>query len=495
MEAVIALDAGTTSVRSLAITDSGKIIAISQRDFPQYFPEPGLIEHDAEEIWEAAAFTLSEVSKQLSNKGITIATIGIANQRETVVAWNATTSQALYRAIVWQDRRTAQRCRELTNEGSQKEIRNKTGLLIDPYFSATKFEWLFKKGIISVTPELRLGTIDTWLLWKLTEGTEHATEPSNASRTMLFDLHSGNWCPELCKQFSIPLDSLPKILPTSGNFGTTTKNGPLQACIPINGIAGDQQASLFGHACFSPGQAKNTYGTGSFVLINVGDKPPEASEELLTTVAWKLSNSTPTTYAMEGSIFSTGSTVQWLEEELKVISQSSELGPLAESVPDSGGLVIVPALTGLGCPWWDPQARGSIFGINRGTTRAHLARATIEAMAFQTRDVFHAIERSGVQSITELRVGGGISAIDLLLQIQADQLRIPVSRSATKETTGLGAAFFAGLGKGIWNSTEELRKLWQDEITVLPSSSATEADLLYLRWLDAVQRSQKWIKE
>ncbi len=490
MQVVLALDAGTTSVRALAVDPSGAILAVSQQEFTQFYPEPGLIEHDPEEIWLAAANTLKDVSQQVEEMGHDIVCIGITNQRETSVIWDQDSGKPLHNAIVWQDRRTTERCQELFELGHLSEIRSKTGLVLDPYFSASKFEWMIKSTTVSTKKRFCLGTIDSWLIWKLTDGHVHATEPSNASRSMLFDLKKGKWSNSLCDLFSIPVDSLPEIRSTSGYFGSTSTNGPLGKKVSIRSAVGDQQSSLFGQACFKPGDTKNTYGTGSFILTNLGEKPPPVHDGLLTTVAWKLNPESPITYAVESSIFSTGATVQWLPDELGIISDSSELEELAISSQNSGGLVIVPAFSGLGSPWWDPNARGIIFGITRGVGKAELARATIEAMAFQTRDIIEAMKNNGISTPEKLKVDGGASVMDLLMQFQADQLKIPVIRSYNTESTAMGAAFLAGLSGGVWESLEEIENLWKGDKPFLPNVNNTLSEKLYENWLDAVARSR-----
>ena len=490
MQVVLALDAGTTSVRTLAVDPSGAILALSQQEFTQFYPEPGLIEHDPEEIWLAAASTLKDVSQQVEEMGHDIVCIGITNQRETSVIWDQDSGKPLHNAIVWQDRRTTERCQELFELGHLSEIRSKTGLVLDPYFSASKFEWMIKSTTVSAKKKFCLGTIDSWLIWKLTDGQVHATEPSNASRSMLFDLKKGKWSNSLCDLFSIPVDSLPEIRSTSGYFGSTSTDGPLGKKVSIRSAVGDQQSSLFGQACFKPGDTKNTYGTGSFILTNLGEKPPPVHDGLLTTVAWKLNSESPITYAVEGSIFSTGATVQWLRDELGIISDSSELEELAISSQNSGGVVIVPAFSGLGSPWWDPNARGIIFGLTRGVGKAELARATIEAMAFQTRDIIEAIKNNGISTPEKLKVDGGASVMDLLMQFQADQLKIPVIRSYNTESTAMGAAFLAGLSGGVWESLEEIENLWKGDKPFLPNVNNTLSEKLYENWLDAVARSR-----
>ena len=491
LQVVLALDAGTTSVRTLAVDPSGGIITTSQQEFTQIYPEPGLIEHDPEEIWLAAANTLKKVSKQVEEMGYEIVSIGITNQRETAIIWDQESGTPLHNAIVWQDRRTTDRCQELVEQGCLSEIRAKTGLVLDPYFSASKFEWMIKSSSVDSSKKFCLGTVDSWLIWKLTNGEVHATEPSNASRSMLFDLNEGRWSDSLCDMFSVPIDSLPEIRSTSGHFGSTTNEGPLGKEVPIRSAIGDQQSSLFGQACFKPGDTKNTYGTGSFILTNLGEETPPIHEGLLTTVAWQLDSESPLTYALEGSIFSTGATVQWLRDELGIINDSSELEQLATTSPNNGGVVIVPAFSGLGSPWWDPNARGLIVGLTRGVGKAELARATIESMAFQTRDVLETIKKNGVSAPKKLKVDGGASVMDLLMQFQADQLKIPVIRSSNTESTAMGAAYLAGLASGVWESLEKVETLWKGDQPFWPDADTALPEKLYEDWLDAVNRSRK----
>jgi len=492
MAVVLAIDAGTTSVRTIAVDQDGMVVDSAQQEFTQHFPRPGLVEHDAVEIWEAVAGTLAAVRGRLDDAGTSIAAVGITDQRETIVAWNADTGLPLHRAIVWQDRRTTSRCEALQDQGHLGLVRRTTGLVLDPYFSASKIEWLLADGGVEAGTPLRLGTIDSWLLWNLTGGRVHATEPSNASRTMLFDLATGAWSEEMCSLFGVPMGSLPEIRPSSGRFGVTCDGGPLPPGTPVSGIAGDQQAALFGQACFEAGEAKNTYGTGSFLLANMGSELPNPVDGLLTTVAWALAEGEPLTYALEGSIFATGATIQWLRDGLEIIDSAAEVGLLAASVADTGGVYLVPAFAGLGSPWWDPRARGTIVGLTRGSGRAHLARAAVEAMAFQTRDVIDAVGRGGGPAITHLRVDGGASVMDLLLELQADLLDMPVTRSAVQETTALGAAWLAGLGEGFWSSTGELADLWNADTTFRPTQDRQAAEASYDRWLAAVERSLEW---
>ncbi|MED5276937.1 MAG: glycerol kinase GlpK [Actinomycetota bacterium] len=488
MDVVLALDAGTTSVRTLAVDSSGKILTSSQQEFSQNYPEPGLIEHDAEEIWLAAAKTLKNVSVEVEKTGHTVVAIGITNQRETAVIWDSVSGEPLHNAIVWQDRRTTERCQELEKENYLNEIRSKTGLVIDPYFSATKFEWMINS--LQNKTDFSLGTVDSWLIWKLTDGKVHATEPSNASRTMLFDIKKGSWSESLCNLFSVPIESLPEIRSTSGYFGSTTTDGPLEKEIPIRSAIGDQQSSLFGQACFNLGDTKNTYGTGSFMLTNIGEATPPVNDGLLTTVAWQLKPDSPLTYASEGSIFSTGATVQWLRDELKIIEKSSDLEPLASLCKNSAGVVIVPAFSGLGSPWWDPDARGIITGLTRGVGKAELARATIESMAFQTRDVLETLKRNGMPTPEKLKVDGGAAVMDSLIQFQADQLKIPVIRSVNTESTAMGAAYLAGLAEGVWKNLEEIENLWMGDEAFLPNINNKTSDKMYESWLSALNKSR-----
>jgi glycerol kinase len=496
MAVVIAIDAGTTGVRSFAVDENGSTVGFKYREFPQYFPRPGWVEHDPTEIWDAVVATLAELVAELDEP---IAAIGITDQRETTVVWDRRTGEPRHRAIVWQDRRTADRCRDLQEAGHLDLVRHQTGLVLDPYFTASKIEWLLGPGGVDADRDLAVGTIDSWLLWKLTGGAVHATEPSNASRTLLFDIRLGIWSDELLDLFGVPAAALPEVLPTSGRFGVTTADVPTGAGIPISGMAGDQQAALFGQACFQPGMTKNTYGTGSFVLMNIGDTCPPPVDGLLTTIAWGLSDGASgdwrPTYALEGAIFVTGAAVQWLRDGLGIIDDATETGPLAESCSDTEGVFIVPAFAGLGSPWWDPYARGTIVGITRGTGRAHLARATVESMAYQTRDVIDAMSASSGHAIEQLRVDGGASAMDLLLQLQADQVRVPVARPRVKETTALGAAYLAGLAEGVWSDVNELAAKWQVDREVTAVEDQATADARHQRWLDAVSRSRHWADE
>jgi glycerol kinase len=485
---VIAIDAGTTGVRSRAVFAEGRPAVASYREFGQHFPQPGWVEHDADEIWRAVTATLAEVISKVGRDNVVA--IGITNQRETALAWNRESGEPHGSAIVWQDRRTAARCDELAAAGHLPLVRDRTGLVLDPYFSGTKFEWLLRERKIPVGPELALGTIDAWLIWKLTGGAVHATDVSNASRTMLFDIRAMAWSDELCALLHVPIDALPTVRPSSGRFGTTAESADVPGGIPISGVAGDQQAALFGQACFDSGMAKNTYGTGSFVLLNVGPACPPPSEGMLTTIAWQLADGT-VAYALEGAIFVTGAAIQWLRDGIHVIDSAGEAGSIAESVSDSGGVYVVPAFTGLGSPWWDPYARGTILGITRGSTKAHITRAVVESMAYQTRDAIDAMVKASGTPITDLRVDGGASVMDFLLQMQADQLGVPVRRPKDQETTALGAAYLAGLAEGVWD-LEAIRNMWQLDATFQPAADRTFADLFHAQWLRAVERSRGW---
>ncbi len=496
MSVVLAIDAGTTGVRTVAVDETGSIRTRAYREFPQHFPRPGWVEHDPDDILDATRATLAEVAEVCATAGTTVAAIGITNQRETAVVWDRRTGAPRHRAIVWQDRRTAARCEELRAAGHEPLIRARTGLVLDPYFSATKLEWLLRDGGVAADPALAFGTVDSWLLWWLTGGPDggvHATDPSNASRTMLFDLDAGTWSDELSALFGVPRSCLPEPRPSSGRFGMTDVMQAAGLTVPVTGIAGDQPAALFGQACVEPGMMKNTYGTGSFVLMNLGPTHPPPAEGLLTSVAWSLDGAVA--YALEGAVFVTGAAIQWLRDELGIIGDAAEAGPLAESVPDTGGVVFVPAFTGLGSPWWDPYARGTVLGITRGTTRAHLTRAVVDAIAWQTRDVVDAMTAAAGQAPRALRVDGGASVMDLLCQFQADVLGVPVQRAAASETTALGAAFLAGLGVGVWGSPAEVGAAWRADAEFIPSGDAVRLDAEHTRWRRAVERSRGWARD
>lgn len=482
MAVVVAVDAGTTGVRTLAVDEDGTVAGWAYREFPQYFPRPGWVEHDADDIWEAVQATLAELRAQLGRRSV--AAIGVTNQRETVVAWDRRTGQPLHRAIVWQDRRTASLCEELARAGHLPLVRAATGLVLDPYFSATKMRWLLTEGGVEASPHLALGTVDSWLLWKLTGGTVHATDPSNASRTLLFDIRSRAWSVELCEVFGVPLTALPEVRPSSGRFAVTPEG------TPVSGVAGDQQAALFGQACLTPGMTKATYGTGAFVLMNVGPACPPPVDGLLTSVAWSLADGT-VAYALEG-VFATGAAVQWLRDGLGVIATAAEVESLAATVGDTGGVVVVPAFTGLGSPWWDPSARAVVVGITRGTGRAHLARAVLEAVAHQTRDVVDAMASAAGRPVDVLRVDGGAAADDLLLQLVADQCGVPVARPRQTETTALGAAWLAGLAEGVWGSLGDVAACWALDTGFERRATPAGVDARHRAWHRAVERARGW---
>ena len=482
---VIAIDAGTTGVRARAVFTDGRPSISCYQEFPQYFPQPGWVEHDANEIWSAVHATLTDVIKKIDQP---IAAIGITNQRETIVAWDKQTGKPFGKAIVWQDRRTAQRCQEL--EPALPLVRATTGLVLDPYFSASKIEWMITHGNLPVDDRLAFGTIDSWIIWNLTNGSAFVTDATNASRTMLFDIQNMCWSKELCELFKVPMNALPTVVPSSGRCALTAEHAGIPKGIPISGIAGDQQAALFGQACFDVGTSKNTYGTGSFVLMNVGNTCPQPADGMLTTVAWDLGTGSPT-YALEGAIFVTGSAIQWLRDGLQIIQHAHEVGPLAQSVNDSGGVVVVPAFTGLGSPWWDPNARGTIIGITRGTTRAHIARAVVESITFQTRDVVDAMASAAAVTVRDMRVDGGAAVMDFMLQMQADLLGVDVLRPTELETTAMGAAFLAGLAEGIWPSLNDVATAWHLERTFHPDPNGGES-VRYQQWRRAVERSLNW---
>ena len=490
--AILSIDAGTTGVTVLVVDENAAVTGKGYREFPQHFPQPGWVEHDPEDWWRATIEAAGDALRQAGISARDLTAAGITNQRETTVIWERETMRPVHNAIVWQDRRTAPLCEELKADGWERRIAERTGLVIDPYFSATKISWLLENvdGLREEAEAGRLafGTVDSYLVARLTGGRVHATDHTNASRTMAFDIRKLDWDSEILDRLSIPSALLPEVRPSSGDFGVTDPDAFLGVGIPIAGIAGDQQAALVGQACFEPGDAKNTYGTGSFVLLNTGTEAPSA-EGLLTTIAY--SDSEGVKYALEGSIFVTGAAIQWLRDGLGVIERSSEAGELAGSVPDAGGVYFVPALAGLGAPWWDPYARGTIVGITRGTTRAHLVRAAVEAMAYQTRDVVDAMVEAGRVRLAALKADGGASAMNLMLQLQADLLEVPVRRPVVQETTALGAAFLAGLGTGVWSTKEEAASAWALDREFEPAGTA-EADLLYEGWLRAVDRSRSW---
>jgi glycerol kinase len=484
MTTVLAIDAGTTGVTALVVDDKGAVVAQGYREFAQHFPEPGWVEHDPDEIWSAV---LHACRAALASAPEPPVAVGVTDQRETAVLWDRETLAAPRNAIVWQDRRSASICDRLRpHEARVSEL---TGLRLDPYFTGTKLTWLAENDPAAwagvVAGRVAVGTVDSYVLARLTGGAVHATEPSNASRTLLYDITRGAWSEELCDLLGVPLGCLPEVRPTSGPFGRTDPAAFLGLDLPVTGMAGDQQAALFGQACFAPGESKCTYGTGSFVLVNTGSSLVRSTAGLLTTVAWDLGDGP--VYALEGAVFVTGAAVQWLRDGLGVIATAAESEALARSVPDTGDVYFVPALTGLGAPDWDAGARGAIVGITRGTTAAHLARATLEAIAFQVRDVVDTLD----PAVTELSVDGGASANDLLCQLQADQLGVPVRRPRVVQTTALGAAFLAGLGAGVWSSTDELRDTWRLDRRFEPAPGARD-DGRHARWRAAVDRARGW---
>ena len=491
---ILALDQGTTSSRAIVFDDESSIVAAAQQEFEQIFPQPGWVEHDAEAIWETQLATAKEAIDKAGLSASDIAAIGITNQRETVVVWDRRTGRPIHNAIVWQDRRTAEQTDLLKSDETAMLIRDRTGLLPDPYFSASKVRWLLDNvdGARAAAGEgyLALGTIDSWLVYRLTDGAVHCTDVSNASRTMLFDIHKGSWDEELLELFDVPRSMLPDVVDSSGIVGTTSGD-LLGAEIRIAGIAGDQQAALFGQMCVEPGMVKNTYGTGCFMLVQTGAEPVASRSNLLTTVAWRLAGE-PMQYALEGSVFVGGAAIQWLRDGLGIIDSAPDVNELAGSVADSGGVIMVPAFVGLGAPHWDPSARGAILGITRGTTTAHIARATLEGIAFQVADVLDAMENDSGKTLTDLRVDGGASASDLLMQLQADILGTEVRRPRITETTALGAAYLAGLAAGVWTDLGVLSERWALDCEFLPKMTDADRRQFRDKWIQAVERVKGW---
>ncbi len=487
---ILALDQGTSSSRTIIFDHEGQIRAVAQKEFTQIFPKPGWVEHDPMEIWFSQASVIVEANTKLGISAHDLAGVGITNQRETTIVWDAKTGKPVYNAIVWQDRRTSSLCDSLKERGLIDTIRKKTGLIIDAYFSATKVKWILDnvEGARERAErgELRFGTVDSWLIWMLTRGEVHVTDVSNASRTMLFNINTLEWDEELLELFGVPISMMPKVCSSSEVYGYT-KSSLFDVEVPISGVAGDQQAALFGQMCIEPGTVKNTYGTGCFLLMNSGNKPILSKNKLLTTVAWKIGDEV--NYALEGSIFVAGSVVQWLRDGLKIINSSSEIEALAASVPDNGGVYFVPALTGLGAPHWDQYAKGLIYGISRGTTCAHIARAALEGIAFQTMDIVRAMEKDAGISLKELKVDGGASRNNLLMQCQADVLNTKVIRPEVTETTALGAAYLAGLAVGYWKNLDEIKKQWQAERTFTPEVEPEVIENVIKGWEDAIQRT------
>ncbi len=493
---ILALDQGTTSSRSMIFDKQGNIISVAQKEFKQIFPQPGWVEHDADAIWSTQFGTMAEAIAKANIVMNQVAAIGITNQRETTVVWERSSSKPIYNAIVWQDRRTSSYCDELKAAGLAETIREKTGLIIDAYFSATKLKWILdnvngarakaEKG------ELAFGTIDTWLCWKLSGSGLHITDVSNASRTMLLNIHTGEWDDELLKLFTIPKSLLPEVKPSSKIYGTTGNIVP-DTKIPIGGIAGDQQAALFGQLCTQPGMVKNTYGTGCFMLMNTGEKAITSKNNLLTTIAWKINDKTE--YALEGSVFIAGAVVQWLRDELKIIRTSAEVEKLSQQVQDTDGVYIVPAFAGLGAPHWNQDARGSIYGLTRGSSNAHIARAALDSIAYQTYDVLKAMEADSGIHIKELRVDGGATVNNQLMQFQSDILNCKVVRPKVTETTALGAAYLAGLAVGYWKNIEDIQHQWQVDHSFSPSMNEEKRNGLLKGWQRAVKASISWTKQ
>src|SRR5437868_9720851 len=488
---VLALDQGTTSSRAILFDHAGSIVAVAQKEFRQIFPKPGWVEHDPRDIWSTQAGVAAEVLTKASVAAADVAAIGITNQRETTVVWDRASGQPICNAIVWQDRRTASICDRLRKQKKDRVIRRKTGLVLDAYFSATKVQWILQnvKGARARAKagELAFGTVDSWLIWNLTGGKVHVTDVSNASRTMLFDIKKGDWDDELLKIFGVPRSMLPEVRSSSEVYAETRVLG---APIPIAGIAGDQQAALFGQACTQPGMVKNTYGTGCFMLMNTGTRPITSKNNLLTTVAWRIGNRTE--YALEGSIFIAGAVVQWLRDGLGIIESSSEVEALASQVDDTGGVYLVPAFAGLGAPHWDQYARGILAGVTRGTTAAHVARAALEGIAFQVADVLRAMEADAKIKLKELRVDGGASANNLLMQFQSHLLGVPVVRPKVTETTALGAAYLAGLAVGYWQDEKQIAAQWQVDRDCTHAMNPGQRKQLEAGWRKALERAKRW---
>ena len=487
---ILALDQGTTSSRAIVFDHNGHIKSVAQKEFTQYFPQPGWVEHNPNEIWSSQASVIAEAISAIDINGLDIAGIGITNQRETTIVWDVDTEEPIYNAIVWQDRRTSEFCDELKTQGLTDKIHEKTGLIIDAYFSGTKIKWILdnvpgarKRAEMG---KLRFGNVDSWLVWRLTRGEVHVTDVTNASRTMLFNIHDLKWDEELMELLDIPMSMMPEVKSSSEVYGHT-KTTIFAHEVPISGIAGDQQAALFGQMCIEPGSIKNTYGTGCFVMLNTGNKPVMSKNNLLTTIAWKIGDQV--VYALEGSIYVGGSVVQWLRDGLGFITSSSEIEDLASTVPDSGGVYFVPALTGLAAPYWDQYARGTIVGITRGTTRAHIARAALDGIAFQTYDIAQAMAKDMNASLTELKVDGGASRNNLLMQTQADLLGIKVVRPRITETTALGAAYLAGLAVGFWKNIDDIKNQWQVERDFEPIADSACIEEAKAGWADAIGRT------
>ncbi len=493
MAYILALDQGTTSSRAIVFDEQQRVLGSAQSSFQQFFPEPGWVEHDPLEIWRSQLDVTHQALRNAELDSTQIGAIGITNQRETTVVWDRRTGQPIYNAIVWQDRRTAERCRRMHDAGHGSAIHQATGLLLDPYFSASKVQWILEHcdgaQDDALAGRLAFGTIDTWLIWNLTQGRSHITDTSNASRTSLLNLHSRQWDVDMLELWGIPQTMLPEVAQSSGQLAVCTTAGLHD--IPITGIAGDQQAALFGQACFSAGEAKCTYGTGCFILLNSGDEPVLSRNRLLSTIAWTIDGKTE--YALEGSVFMGGALVQWLRDGLEIIDRSADIEVLAASVEDSDGVIFVPAFAGLGAPYWDPQARGAILGLTRGTTKAHLARAALEGIAFQVADVLNAMQSDAKDAISSIKVDGGASANDLLMQLQSDILQIPLLRAGNTESTALGVAGLAGLAIGVWKSRDELRAIWRENGRIVPMEKSQQLRRQTDLWHKGVPRAQDWV--
>ncbi len=493
-EYILSIDQGTTSSRAILFNKNGEVERVAQKEFKQHFPKDGWVEHDPLEIWNSQKEVIEEVVSKYAEGGKTIAAIGITNQRETTVVWDRETGKPVYNAIVWQDRRTSDYCDKLRNEGWSDKIQQKTGLVLDSYFSGTKLKWILDNvdgaRQKAEAGKLAFGTIDSWLIWNLTKGEKHVTDITNASRTLLFNIHDKKWDSELLDLMSIPENMLPNVCSSSGDFAVAELNS-FENGIPITGIAGDQQAALFGQMCLEPGMLKNTYGTGSFIMFNTGEKAITSENNLLTTIGWQMNGET--TYALEGSIFIAGALVQWLRDGLGIIESSGDVEKLALTEKDNGGVYLVPAFAGLGAPHWDQKARGAMYGLTRGATAGHIARAALEGIAFQVKDVLTAMEADSGISIKELRVDGGASVNKTLMQFQSDILGIPIVRPKVTETTALGAAYLAGLAVGFWKSTDELQKKWEIDARFEPEMKTSEKERLLEKWNQAVEKSKNWV--
>ena len=491
-EFILALDQGTTSSRAIIFDKNGKSVSVAQKEFPQHFPKPGWVEHDPAEIWSSQIGVAAEAVSRAKLKSDNIRAIGITNQRETTVVWDRTTGEPIYNAIVWQDRRTSDYCDQLRSEGYEKMVQEKTGLVLDSYFVATKVRWILENVVgakeKAKAGQLALGTIDSWLIWNLTDGQKHLTDVTNASRSLIYNIHTLDWDKELLELFGIPESMLPEVCDSSGELALTS-GAIFSKRIPITGIAGDQQAALFGQMCIEKGMAKNTYGTGCFLLMNIGEKPIISENKLVTTIAWKIGNQVH--YALEGSIFIAGAVVQWLRDGLEIITSAEQVETLASQVESSDGVYVVPAFAGLGAPHWDQHARGTIVGVTRGSNKNHIARAALESIAYQTFDVVKAMEADSGVEIKELRVDGGATANTLLMQIQSDILKTNIIKSENSEITALGAAYLAGLGCGIWKDIEEVNKKWKSKESFQPDSS-TPTDEMIKGWERAVKATKNW---